>query len=930
MPKIPPIDERDRNIPGIEGMESSPDIESPEEDSTENSSIQENDDGSVDFTLDEPTQDASDFLANLAEVFDTITIKKLGIELVELVEKDKQARSKRDEQYEEGLRRTGLGNDAPGGAEFSGASRVVHPMLAESCIDFASRAIKELFPPSGPVKTCLEGAEDESRVELAKRKSKYLNWQMTKQMREYRAELEQLLTQLPMGGSQYQKFWWDDRFGRIRVEFVPIDDVILPFAARDFYTAQRQTHVQHLTGLEYGQRVKSGLYLDLSSLKSAPNLPEPTASEEANRKIEGKEEDVYNEDGLRDVLEIYLWASFDQDEISAGQTAPYIVTVDVFTQEVLAIYRNWEENDEHLEKLDWLVEWKFIPWRGIYAIGFPHLIGGLSGASTGALRALLDSAHINNSSTLVKLRGGRVSGQNIEVEPTQIAEIEGPAGVDDIRKVLMAMPYNQPSPVLFQLLGWLTDAGKGVIATAEEQLQNVGDRTPVGTTMAMIEQGSQTYSAIHARLHYSQSKALSIICRLNSKYMDDEEQVEELGDLIIRREEFNTSDDIVPVTDPNIFSEAQRFAQMQGLLQLRAMYNGQTLPAIPGWNDVAIARRMLTRMRIEGIDELLPEPPKPQNMNPAAENIAAMRGAPITALPKQNHLAHIFAHVDFCTNPVFANPIMGKMLMGGMLSHISEHIGLYYAELMSEATNFDAAVPTMPTKRLESTITQANSQVLSKLQSDLTPVSAKIQQIAQMAQQFTPPPPMDPAVDATYKAAMAEIERKKQRDSMELDLERQHRLEIMPGLEKAKLSTEIAKNREDNRQKYATETMKNQGDNQTAQWIAALNAGNAQEMSIFQSKLDAQEADNNRNHELTLASLSNTANEEGGGNTPAVDLETEKIDSLNNQVDQLKRVMQQLISVHTAPRQVVRDSTGKVIGIHTVNQGTSNGNVSIQ
>lgn len=849
MPTLPDFNERDRHIKGIEFG-----IDEPVEELGDHSTI-ENEDGSVDIVLDElAVAAAPQFDSNLAEHFDDGDLKHLASELVELIGRDREARKRRDEQYEEGLRRTGLGNDAPGGAGFDGASKVVHPILAESCVDFAARAIKELFPPTGPVRTAIHGIENEAKIELANRKAKYLNWQLTKKMPEYRAELEQLLTQLPMGGSQYQKFYYDSRLGRSKTEFVPIDNMVLPYAANEFYGAQRATHVQHITRQEYNKRVDSGLYRDTTNIIIPPNAPEGTATEEANQKIEGKEADAYNDDGLREIYEVYLFHEFEEDDITEGYCAPYIVTVDKYNEEILAIYRNWEEQDTTFQKLDWIVEWKFIPWRGAYAIGFPHLIGGLSGAATGALRALLDSAHINNSQALVKLKAGKTSGQNIAVEPTQIADIEGPAGVDDIRKVIMPMPYNQPSPVLFQLLGWLTDAGKGVIATAEENMKNIGDRTPVGTTMAMIEQGSQTYSAIHARLHYSQCKALQIICRLNKTFMNDEEQIEDLGGLVISREDFISSNDIEPVTDPLIFSESQRYAQMQGAIQLRSLYNGQQLPNLP-FNDVALVRSALRRLRIENIDEILPEPPKPQNLNPAAENVAALKGAPVVALPKQNHLAHIIAHVEFCINPVFANPIMGKMLMGNMLNHIQEHIGLLYADMMAMATRFDESVMQTPTRQLEEIMARVNMQVLAQLQKMLEPLAPKIAQIQQMAQQFTPPPPMDPAVDATFKAAMAEIERKKQRDQQELQMERELRTGVDPALERERMASEMHRNQLDNRTKHVTELAKNIGDNRTKQQIAAMQMGNDMLMNDYQSKLDQDEAIAGRIHEENMTRL---------------------------------------------------------------------------
>lgn len=890
------------------------------------SELVENSDGSVDVILEDTAHmDDEEFMANLADLLDQTEVKTMASRLVELVEMDKEARKKRDQQYEEGLRRTGLGDDAPGGAGFNGASKVVHPMLAESCVDFASRAIKEIFPPSGPVKSALNGKEGGDRVTLANKKAKFLNWQLTESIVEYRDELEQLLTQVPMGGSQYQKFWWDEDLGRPCSEFVPIDHIFLPYSAKSFYAANRMTHELLLTQHEYEQRVEQRLYREIEASVISSSVPETSAAEAANQKIEGKEDSsAYNEDGLRAFYEIYTWERFEGDELAEGKKAPYIITVDAHTEECVAIYRNWEEGDAKLRKLDWFVEWKFIPWRGAYALGFPHLIGGLSGAATGSLRALLDSAHINNTATLVKLKGGKVSGQNIEVEPTQVAEIEGPAGTDDIRKTIMAMPYNPPSAVLFQLLGWLTQAGKGVIATAEEKMENIGDRTPVGTTQAMIEQGSQTYSAIHARLHHSQARALKILCRLNATFLEDEVTVEELGDLVMSRDDFKTTKDISPVSDPHIFSESQRYAQMQGVAQLVTLFPDQQ------WNRNAISRRFMDRMRIPDYDELLPETPKPQNMNPAAENVAAMHGQPVLALPKQNHLAHIYMHVEFCLNPIFANPIMGQKIMPIMLRHLSEHIGFYYADLMAMYTRFDESVMQTPTKQLEAAMAQSNSRVLAKITQDLQGIMPKIQQIQQLAQQFQVPPPMDPAVETTFKAAMAKIEADKEVAMRKLDLETQVETQIKPGLERAKHTTDLQKNVLDNKQKHVTELMKNNSDNQTKQWIAVMQTGNANEMAIYQSKLDQQEAEAGRMHEQTMQSLTAPVEGEAEVTTPTPQLPQPQAPDnteTNQKLDQLMMAMQQMMRLMVAPKQVVRDANDKIVGVQTVMQGGNNGNV---
>ena len=458
MPEMPIPQDYDRHIDPIaqeeqnlEGDESIYEMFDGEDEQPE---VEELPDGSAIVRLDDlkGPEDNPDFYENLAEKFDANDLSSVALKYLDLIEKDKDAREERDKQYEEGLRRTGLGHDAPGGAQFQGASKVVHPVMAEACVDFAARAIKELFPADGPVKTKILGEVSEEKVERAERKRDYMNWQLTEQIEEYRDEQEQMLTQLPLGGSQYLKLWYDENKRRPCAEFVPIDNIYLPFAAANFYTAERVTEVQDITQETFELRVNAGLYTDIMAYKPS-EMPDESKPEKANNKIEGRSSKAENIDGIRRVFHIQTWMEWEDDEFSSGERAPYILMIDENDRSVVGLYRNWEDGDDTLAKLDWIIEFKFIPWRGAYAIGLPHLIGGLSAALTGALRALLDSAHINTAPTMLKLKGAKISGQSTTIEPTQVAEIEGAPGVDDVRKIAMPVPFNQPSPVLFQLLG---------------------------------------------------------------------------------------------------------------------------------------------------------------------------------------------------------------------------------------------------------------------------------------------------------------------------------------------------------------------------------------------------------------------------------------------------------------------------------------------
>lgn len=795
--------------------------------------------------------DETDFYENLAEKLPETLMIQVAEELYESVTRDKESRKKRDEQYEEGLRRTGLGDDAPGGAEFDGASRVVHPVLAEACVDFSSRAIRELFPAQGPVKTSVIGEATPQKLERAERKKRFMNWQLTSQIGEYRAELEQLLTQLPMGGSQYQKFWYDEKLGRPRTEFVPIDDIYLPYSASDFYTTPRLTHRQLISRSEFQSRVKSGLYRDVF-LPDFNNPPEPSASEQANDKIEGREEDGYNEDGLREVWEVQVDWAFEEDTFSAGEPAPYILTIDEDTHKVLSIYRNWKESDARFRKLHWIVEWKFIPWRGAYAIGLPHLIGGLSAALTGSLRALLDSAHINNAASMLKLKSGRVVGQNTQVNVTQVTEIEGPAGIDDIRKLAMPMPFNPPSPVLLELMGQIYGLAKGVVASSNDALQNVGDRTPVGTTMALIEQGAPTYSAIHARLHESQRKSLEILHRINEDFLDPDQVAEDLGEALITAEDFQGSLDVLPVSDPTIFSEAQRFAQVQSIVQMAQD------PSVP-WNKVNIYRRALKQMRVEAIDELLPSAKDPITEEPLAENFLAIQeGQAIKVGPDQDHLSHAQMHLSHILAPwVLQNPFVPPQPLLSILGHINEHLMYFYSGQLATAIGELSAQGLPP----DQAMMMATQQLGPMWQQQIMPLLQQMQQAQQALQQRMPPPQLPPEVQASIQIAQMDTQRKAQADQVAAQLrqaqmqadQQESQVEMFLKQQQAQFDqfmaqqelqlkhlaqqVEIMKNDADNRQKQLTELLKNKDDNDTQLIIKSQEGDRQLVESVIQAKL---------------------------------------------------------------------------------------------
>tara|TARA_R110000787_G_scaffold270520_1_gene377490 strand:+ start:40 stop:2865 length:2826 start_codon:yes stop_codon:yes gene_type:complete len=698
--------------------------------------------------------------------------------LIDNIKLDFEAREPRDKQQEEGIKRTGLGKDAPGGAEFEGASRAVHPILTMGCIDFSSKVIKEIMPSSGPVRTKIIGEQTKEKVRLSDRKRVHMNWQLTDQVKEFRRQLEVMLSQLPLGGSQYLQWWYEN--GRARVQFMPIDDVVLPFSAVDFDTASRIS-VRELTLAEFDfqNRVEAGLYTSPDTLPA--NLPdEQSESAKATEKVEGKE-DPGSQDGIRPIVTCYCWFRVPSDKHSDGELAPYTVALEWESGRVVGFKRNWDPLEETgpKERMDWLVQFDFIPWRGAIAIGLGQIIGSLSGSITGALRALLDSAHINNSATLIKLKGANFGGQSQQIDITQIAEIEGPVGADDIKKLAMPLPFNQPSEVLFKLMDWLVQQGQQALATADHKIADAGPNTPVGTIMTLVEQGSAPFSAIHARTHVSMHNCLSILHRINKFWLDDEITLGDLGELIVRREDYAGPMDVIPVSDPAIFSETQRVTQLQAVLDLRQLFPGMMI-------ERKILKRALEILRIPDIDDILPAEQKPSPQDPIQENVAMFMGTPAFAFPDQDHEAHMQVHLSFAMDPQFgSNQTFAMGYLPNFVEHIKQHIGFWYVsrslDLLSSVAGVDMSEVNYDTPESQDALArlmaesapmvmQESQRVLGQIGPMLAQANEVVQKLqqSQMQQQM-----MMAGKEPPDPSKMAEVERKTQRDQADLQIKGQ-------------------------------------------------------------------------------------------------------------------------------------------------------------
>lgn len=741
--------------------------------------VVDNQDGTSTVSLDAENPLATnqaDFYGNLANSLPDDELGRLAERYLNLIDQDIEGRKERDKQYADGLKKTGIAEPAPGGASFEGASRATHPVLAEAYVDFAASAIKELFPPNGPVRTKIEGKPNRNKLDKATRKAAFMNWQLINEVRGYRSELERLLTQLPAGGTQFKKFYWSEDMGRIEAEFIPIDDFILPYNAKNFYDCQRKFHKLSMSPLTYERRLSSKDYRDWTLPKaSGANFTETEAAKQT-AKIEGKEESGFLEDNDRIVYEGCVYEQLEGD----AKPVPYLITIDEESRKVLALYRNWDENDRKFTELDYIVDYNFIPWRGAYGIGLPQLIGGLTDALTGALRALLDSALIANSATAIKLKG-TPSGNNNSIEITQATEIDS-MGQDDIRKIAMPLPFPGPSPVLFQLLGFLTAAAKGVISTAEEKIADASNNMPVGTALALIEQGAKVFSAIHARLHDSQRRALEIIHRLNRDHLPDRVQFGSDPDDYVTRADFEGPMDVHPVSDPNIFSESQRFAQTQAIIQLVTQL-ANVAPQIQalGVNLHALIKRSLQQMKYPDFEEILPDAPTPVPTNPVDENIALAMNKPVKAYEGQDHQAHIQVHADFAQSPYFGLSVaMSPTFMTNMLNHVQDHLLTFYQELMKQ----NAGLPSGPQQsehenstQVAEALAQSSTVVGKAMELAFQKIPQLMQQAVQHIKANAPKPPVDPLVQIAaqktsgeHQIAQGKLSLEAQRHKDEMDL----------------------------------------------------------------------------------------------------------------------------------------------------------------
>jgi hypothetical protein len=614
----------------------------------------------------------SNHYSNLAEEIPEQEINLIGKELVRAYEDDKSSRKNWEDQYSKGLRMLGVvveDRQDP----FPGASGVHHPLLAEAATQFQARAIAEIFPAGGPVKTQVIGKVTDKKLDQSQRVQDFMNFQITQEIPDYFNELDQMLFYLALAGSAFKKVYFDNTLDRICSKFVPAEEFVISMENTDLETAERYTQVMKLTRNDIRKHQVSGYYKDipLSKAETTPGSNDGDMVDQTLQRLEGMTPSMA--DKIHTVLEVHT--NLDLGEDKNELALPYIVTIDLDSQRVLSIRRNWKEEDSLRRKRTYFIHYKYLPGLGFYGFGLIQMIGGLQHASTGALRALLDSAAFANLNGGFRAKGARIEGGDITVSPGEWVEVE--AYGDDLRKSFIPLPFKEPSPTLLQLLGVLTESGRRFASIADAMIGDSAGSGPVGTTIALIEQGSKVYSAIHKRIHQAQGREFKLIYELNGEYLDDEYSFEVIGEnKKIRRKDFTASISVVPVSDPNIFSQAQRIALAQTGMQLAQ--------ASPDIIDVKEAtRRFLQALNIPDYLDLMIEDEDTPRRDPVSENMALLNGKPIQVFEDQDHQAHIQVHSQFINDPRFGgNPEAKERLYPAMLAHIGQHMAFLYQQQM--------------------------------------------------------------------------------------------------------------------------------------------------------------------------------------------------------------------------------------------------------
>jgi len=654
-------------------------IEAIKDRGTEGFQIQEDGSAILESTIVEEID--TDFDSNLAEVLDPQDLRNIANELIAGIEKDKASREDWEKTYKDGLEYLGMRFDEERSEPFAGASGVIHPLLGEAVTTFQAQAYKELLPAGGPVKTQVIGAYDSLAEEQAQRVKEFMNYQITHVMEEFDEELDQMLFYLPLAGSAFKKVYYDEGLGRAVSKFVAPEDLIVPYYTTDLETCNRITNVIKISENEVRKLQSVGFYkkIDISSGDSAD---EYSGVKEEIDKLSGMEPS-YDDGEVSLLYEVHCNLELDgfEDTDDEGQPTgvklPYIVTIDANSNDILSVRRNYREDDPLKNKIEYFVHFKFLPGLGFYGFGLTHMIGGLSKASTSIMRQLIDAGTLANLPAGFKTRGIRIRDEDTPIQPGEFRDVDAPGG--SLRDSIQPLPFKEPSGTLLQLLNILVNSGQKFASIAEINTGQGNPNAPVGTTLALLERSTKVLSAIHKRLHNSQKKEFKILSNVFQEYLPQEYPYAVANnETTIKLSDFDEKVDIFPISNPDIFSQSQRIAMAQEMMQLV-----QSNPQVHGPNGTYEAyKRMYAAIGVDNVEQILTPPPPtdPLPLEAGFENNQLLLGQQAQAFPQQNHDAHIAIHMSLLNTP----PVqMNAQVQALIHSHIMQHLQMK-ADILGE------------------------------------------------------------------------------------------------------------------------------------------------------------------------------------------------------------------------------------------------------
>ena len=658
-----PNQPEDIKLEDINEVETVSEEETPSTDEVE---VITTEDGGAEVSFDpsaiEP-QSTSHF-QNLAEVLDDATLDPLGSKLTSDYMDYRSSRKDWEDTYRNGLDLLGFKYERRT-EPFRGASGVTHPVLSEAVTQFQAQAYKELLPADGPVRTQILGLETPAKQDQANRVKDFMNYQIMDQMKEYEPEFDQMLFYLPLSGSTFKKVYYDELLGRAVSKFIPADDLVVPYSATNLDDAEAVVHIIKMSENDLRKQQVGGFYRDITLNPPQMSSDEITKKEQELEGIkQNKQDDIYTLLECHVNLDLEGFEDLDSQGMSTGIKLPYVVTVEESSRKVLSIRRNYAENDIKKNKTNYFVHFKFLPGLGFYGFGLIHMIGGLSRTATSALRQLLDAGTLANLPAGFKSRGIRVRDDAQPLQPGEFRDVDAPGG--NIRDQFMTLPFKEPSAVLLQLLGVVVGAGQRFAAIADMQVGDMNQQAAVGTTVALLERGSRVMSAVHKRLYVGLKQEFKLLAQVFKTYLPKEYPYDVVGgQRQIKLTDFDDRVDILPIADPNIFSQTQRISLAQTQLQL-----AQSNPQIH--NLYQAYRSMYQAIGIKNVNAILPPPAPMQPMDPSVEHITALAAKPFQAFPGQDHRAHIDSHLNFMqTNMVRNNPTVMASLQKNILEHIS-------------------------------------------------------------------------------------------------------------------------------------------------------------------------------------------------------------------------------------------------------------------